>query len=142
MKTSWLRYRLYSARPLLPKKIKYFYSHPGVNLLAVSRAFIKNIFRMKRTSGAALLPCRWRVPWNTGHEYLSKIIEMFRAFQLEWKYSKDEYYNVPETWFLRGNIEGVKSSFSFISGKAPSPVAGGNNRLEYYPQPALLPGHW
>src|ERR1051326_6962002 len=40
-------------KTIIAKEDKYFYSHPGVNLLAVSRAFLKNIFRMKRTSGAS-----------------------------------------------------------------------------------------
>ncbi len=42
-------------KTIIAKEDKYFYSHPGVNPLAVARAFFKNIFRMKRTSGASTI---------------------------------------------------------------------------------------
>src|SRR5436305_3366761 len=35
------------------KEDKYFYSHPGVNALAVIRAVTNNTFHLKRTSGAS-----------------------------------------------------------------------------------------
>jgi penicillin-binding protein 1C len=51
---------------------------------------------------------------------LSKIIEAFRAFQLEWKYSKDEilqlYLNLVP---YGGNIEGVKSASLLYFKKNP-----------------------
>jgi penicillin-binding protein 1C len=51
---------------------------------------------------------------------VSKTIEMFRAFQLEWKYSKDEilqmYLNLVP---YGGNIEGVKSASLLYFSKNP-----------------------
>src|SRR6185503_5066787 len=90
----------------------YFYSHPGVNPVAVTRAFFKNIFRMKRTSGASTITMQVaRALEPRKRNIISKIIEMFRAFQLELKYSKDEilqmYLNLVP---YGGNIEGVKSA--------------------------------
>src|SRR4030095_2508674 len=46
--------------PLLRKTInakedKYFYSHPGINPAAIVRATVKNILRLKRTSGASTI---------------------------------------------------------------------------------------
>ena len=99
-------------KTIIAKEDKYFYSHPGVNPFAVTRAFFKNIFRMKRTSGASTITMQVaRALEPKKRNVLSKIIEMFRAFQLEWKYSKDEilqmYLNLVP---YGGNIEGVKSA--------------------------------
>ncbi|MEO5997030.1 MAG: penicillin-binding protein 1C [Chitinophagaceae bacterium] len=112
--------------PLLRKNIiekedKYFYYHPGVNLLAVTRAFAKNIFHLKRTSGASTITMQVaRMIEPKKRTWLNKIREMFRAFQLEWKYSKDEilqlYLNLVP---YGGNIEGVKSASLLYFKKAP-----------------------
>lgn len=112
--------------PLLKKAIvakedKYFYSHPGVNPFAVSRAFFKNIFRMKRTSGASTITMQVaRALEHRPRNIFSKFIEMFRAFQLELKYDKDEilqlYLNLVP---YGGNIEGVKSASILYFGKNP-----------------------
>ncbi|HEX6849102.1 MAG TPA: penicillin-binding protein 1C [Chitinophagaceae bacterium] len=108
-------------KTIIAKEDKYFYYHPGVNPIAVVRAGFKNIFRMKRTSGAstitmqvarALEPRKRNIP--------SKLIEMFRAFQLEWKYTKDEilqlYLNLVP---YGGNLEGVKSASLLYFSKNP-----------------------
>src|SRR5256885_5769052 len=55
-----LKTELNEISPLLRKTIvakedKYFYSHPGINVFAIGRAFFKNIFRMKTTSGASTI---------------------------------------------------------------------------------------
>src|SRR5262245_54039094 len=42
-------------KTIVEKEDKYFYYHPGVNALAIGRAFVKNIFRWKRTSGASTI---------------------------------------------------------------------------------------
>ena len=137
-------------KTIIAKEDKYFYSHPGINLFAVGRAFFKNIFRMKKTSGASTITMqvaralehRKRNIWN-------KTVEMFRALQLELKYSKNEilqmYLNLVP---YGGNIEGVKSasilyfnknpdhlslaeitSLSIIPNRPSSLVIGKNNEL-------------
>src|SRR3954453_22027057 len=42
-------------RAFVYKEDKYFYSHPGVNGLAIARAAINNTFHLKRTSGASTI---------------------------------------------------------------------------------------
>ena len=42
-------------KTIVAKEDKFFYSHPGVNPFAVTRAFFKNLFRMKVTSGASTI---------------------------------------------------------------------------------------
>ncbi len=108
-------------KTIIAKEDKYFYSHPGVNPIAVIRAFFKNIFRMKRTSGASTITMQVaRALEPRKRNILSKMIEMFRAFQLEWKYSKDEilqmYLNLVP---YGGNIESVKSASQLYFKKNP-----------------------
>jgi penicillin-binding protein 1C len=106
---------------LIQKEDKYFYQHPGVNIIAMGRAFFKNLFRMKRTSGASTITMQVaRSLEPKRRTYLNKLIEIFRAFQLEWKYSKDEillmYLNrLP----YGGNIQGVKSASLLYFKKNP-----------------------
>ena len=77
-------------KTIVAKEDKYFYYHPGVNFFAVARAACMNIFRMKRTSGASTITMQVARSLRPGKRtFVTKTIEMFRAFQLEWKYSKD-----------------------------------------------------
>jgi penicillin-binding protein 1C len=108
-------------KTIIAKEDKYFYSHPGVNAFAIIRAFFKNTFRMKRTSGASTITMQVaRALEPRRRNILSKTIEMFRAFQLEWKYSKNEilqmYLNLVP---YGGNIEGVKSASQLYFKKNP-----------------------
>jgi penicillin-binding protein 1C len=45
-------------KTIVEKEDKYFYYHPGVNLLAMARAFGRNLVHMRRTSGASTSLCR------------------------------------------------------------------------------------
>jgi penicillin-binding protein 1C len=108
-------------KAIIAKEDKYFYSHPGVNPFAVTRALFRNIFRMRRTSGASTISMQVaRAMEHRKRNIFSKCIEMFRAFQLEWKYDKDEilqlYLNLVP---YGGNIEGVKSASILYFGKNP-----------------------
>lgn len=108
-------------KTIIAKEDKYFYSHPGVNAFAVIRAAVKNLFRMKRTSGASTITMQVaRALEHRDRNIFSKTIEMFRAFQLEWKYSKDEilqmYLNLVP---YGGNIEGVKAASLLYFKKDP-----------------------
>jgi len=108
-------------KTIIAKEDKYFYSHPGVNPLAITRAFVKNILRMKRTSGASTITMQVARALEPGKRNIwSKIRESFRAFQLEWKYDKDEilqlYLNLIP---YGGNIEGVKAAALLYFKKNP-----------------------
>ncbi len=106
---------------IVAKEDKYFFYHPGINPLAIGKAAIKNIFRMKRTSGASTITMQVAKALEPkSRTYINKLIEIFRAFQLEWKYSKDEilqlYLNIVP---YGGNIEGVKSASILYFKKNP-----------------------
>ncbi|MFI5129046.1 MAG: penicillin-binding protein 1C [Chitinophagales bacterium] len=108
-------------KTIIAKEDKYFYSHPGINPVAATRAFFKNIFRMKRTSGASTITMQVARALEPRKRNIgSKLIEMFRALQLEWKYDKDDilqmYLNLVP---YGGNIEGVKSASQLYFRKNP-----------------------
>jgi len=108
-------------KTIIAKEDRYFYYHPGVNPFALIRATFKNIFRMRRTSGASTITMQVaRALEPRKRNLLSKMIEMFRAYQLEWKYSKDEilqmYLNLVP---YGGNLEGVKSASLLYFSKNP-----------------------
>lgn len=97
---------------IIYKEDKYFYYHFGVNPLAITRALFNNIIKNKRTSGASTISMQVvRLLEPKQRTYGNKIIEMFKAFQLEWTLSKNEilqlYLNLLP---YGGNIEGVKSA--------------------------------
>ena len=112
--------------PLLQKTIvakedRHFYSHPGVNPFAVIRAIFSNIFHMRRMSGASTITMQVAKMLEPGKRNMwSKLREMFRAFQLELKYSKKEilqmYLNLVP---YGGNIEGVKAASLLYFKKNP-----------------------
>ena len=106
---------------LVKKEDRFFYYHPGVNFLAVARALVKNVLHMKRTSGASTITMQVaRALEPKRRTYVNKAIEMFRAFQLEWTYNKDEilqlYCNLIP---YGGNIEGVKAAALLYFNKSP-----------------------
>ena len=108
-------------KTIVAKEDKYFYSHPGVNVFAIGRAFFNNIIHLKRTSGASTITMQVARALEPRKRNIgSKLIEMFRALQLEMKYSKDEilqlYLNLVP---YGGNIEGVKSASQLYFKKNP-----------------------
>ena len=108
-------------KTIIAKEDKHFYSHPGVNPVAVARAFFNNLFKMRRTSGASTITMQVAKALEPGKRNIwSKIREMFRAFQLELKYSKKEilqlYLNLVP---YGGNIEGVKAASLLYFNKDP-----------------------
>lgn len=108
-------------KTIIAKEDKHFYSHPGVNPIAVVRAFFSNIFHMRRISGASTITMQVAKMMEPGKRNIwSKFREMFRAFQLELKYSKKEilqlYLNLVP---YGGNIEGVKAASLLYFNKNP-----------------------
>ncbi len=108
-------------KTIIEKEDKYFYYHPGVNPVAMLRALGRNILALRRTSGASTITMQVaRALEPKRRTYWNKLAEVFRAFQLEWKYNKDEilqlYLNkVP----YGGNIQGVKSASILYFSKNP-----------------------
>jgi penicillin-binding protein 1C len=106
---------------ILAKEDNWFYYHPGVNPFAVARAATRNLFSGRRTSGASTITMQVaRLLHPRERTLISKIIEMFRATQLEWHFSKKEilrlYLNLAP---YGGNIEGLAAASRLYLDKAP-----------------------
>ncbi|WP_338874514.1 penicillin-binding protein 1C [Spirosoma sp. SC4-14] len=106
---------------ILFKEDKYFRYHFGFNPIAILRAAGRNLLSGKRTSGASTITMQTvRLLEPRERTYGSKLIELFRAVQLEVHYSKDEilqlYLNLIP---YGGNIEGLKSASLLYFGKPP-----------------------
>jgi penicillin-binding protein 1C len=106
----------------LYKEDRYFYYHPGFNPLAISRALLNNIIYGKKTSGASTITMQVaRLLEPKKRTYGSKMIELFRAIQLEIRFNKEEilqlYINLVP---YGGNIEGVKSASVLYFGRLPN----------------------
>ncbi|MBD2751989.1 penicillin-binding protein 1C [Spirosoma validum] len=107
---------------ILFKEDKYFWYHPGFNPIAMVRAAVKNMLTGQRTSGASTVTMQTvRLLEPRQRTYRSKLIELFRAMQLEVHYSKDEilqlYLNLIP---YGGNVEGLKSASLLYFGKLPT----------------------
>ncbi|QJW92439.1 penicillin-binding protein 1C [Spirosoma taeanense] len=125
------KWRLYTELPeitpalrdaILFKEDRYFRYHPGFNPVAMLRAAFRNLLSGRRTSGASTITMQTvRLLEPRERTYSSKLIELFRALQLEWHYSKDEilqlYLNLIP---YGGNIEGLKSASLLYFGKPPA----------------------
>ena len=106
---------------ILFKEDKYFRYHPGFNPVSMLRAAGRNLLTGRRTSGASTITMQTvRLLEPRERTYMSKLIELFRALQLEIHYSKDEilqlYLNLIP---YGGNIEGLKSASLLYFGKPP-----------------------
>lgn len=94
------------------KEDKYFFVHFGINPVSVFRALINNVLYKKRTSGASTITMQVaRLLEPKSRNYGNKLLEIVRALQLEWHYSKPEilqlYLNLVP---FGGNVEGIKSA--------------------------------
>lgn len=109
-------------KAIIYKEDRFFYWHYGVNPLAIGRAFLNNVLQQKRTSGASTISMQVvRLLHPKKRTYFNKIIEIFRAVQLEWQLNKAEilqlYLNLVP---YGGNIEGVKSASVLYFNKMPN----------------------
>jgi len=108
-------------KTIIEKEDKYFYYHPGVNPFSITKSFFKNILHWKRESGASTITMQVaRALEPKKRNYWNKCVEVFRSFQLEMKYSKNEilqmYLNLVP---YGGNIQGVKSASVLYFQKNP-----------------------
>jgi penicillin-binding protein 1C len=112
-------------RAILFKEDRYFYRHFGINPVSIARALYNNSIRGRKTSGASTITMQVaRLLDPAPRTYTSKVVEMFRALQLEWKYSKEEilqlYLNLVP---YGGNIEGVKAASLLYYGELPTALS-------------------
>ncbi|HEX5036066.1 MAG TPA: penicillin-binding protein 1C [bacterium] len=118
-------------RLLIPIEDRYFYEHPGVNPFSIARAFAANLKAGRIVSGGSTLTMQLaRILEPKPRRYVSKLIEVFRAFQLEWHYSKEDLLRT----FLNlapygGNIEGIEAASRLYFQKSPEQLTLGEAGL-------------
>ncbi|RKO64449.1 penicillin-binding protein 1C [Campylobacter sp. P255] len=93
---------------------KNFYSHYGVDFLALVRAFKNNLFSSKRSGASTISMQTIKLLEQNKRTYFNKFNEVIKAFALESFYSKDEILrlylnNAP----YGGNLVGVASAGLF-----------------------------
>jgi penicillin-binding protein 1C len=99
-------------RILIEREDRWFYYHPGVNPFSIARALFLNLRRGRTVVGASTITMQIaRMLEPKERTYGNKLREMFRALQLEWRYSKDQLLEIYLSMVpLGGNIEGLKSA--------------------------------
>lgn len=112
-------------KAIIYKEDKFFYYHFGVNPVAIFRAAFNNVFHARRTSGASTITMQVARLLQPKHRtYANKFVEIFRAMQLELKFSKDEilqlYVNLIP---YGGNIEGIKAASYIYFQKPPQKLS-------------------
>jgi penicillin-binding protein 1C len=100
---------------------RHFWRHPGVNPLALARAAVQDLRAGRIVSGGSTLTMQAaRLLEPRPRTLRSKIIEMARALQLEWHFSKDEILGI---WLslapYGGNLEGVRAGSLAWFGAGP-----------------------
>lgn len=91
---------------------KYFYQHMGINPFAIVRATFDNLAASRIVSGGSTITMQLaRMLERRERTIFAKLIESFRAIQLEISYSKNEilaFYQAIAPY--GGNIEGVQAA--------------------------------
>lgn len=112
-------------KTLIYKEDRLFRSHPGVNPVALARALWQNITSRKRVSGASTITMQVvRMLEPRERTILNKLIECFRALQIELHHSKTEilelYINLLP---YGGNIQGIKAASFLYFGQEPQALS-------------------
>lgn len=112
----------YYLEALLAYEDRWFYYHPGVNPLSIIRAAWQNITNQRVISGGSTISMQVaRLIEPHQKTFMGKLHQVFRTFQLEWYYSKDEIL----TLYINrapygGTLEGIgAASWSYLD-KPPS----------------------
>ncbi|CAH0528730.1 penicillin-binding protein 1C [Vibrio hippocampi] len=105
---------------LLSYEDKRFYHHYGVDVFALIRAVGQRLAYGRVISGGSTLTMQVvRLFFPYQRTYLGKLIQIFRALQLEQQYSKQEILEFYLTYApMGGNIEGVEVASQRYFGKS------------------------
>jgi penicillin-binding protein 1C len=97
---------------LIQREDRWFKYHPGVNPLSLARAAWQNLRSGRRVSGGSTITMQIaRMLEPKRRTVAGKLVEVFRALQLEARYSKRELLEMYLSMVpLGGNIEGLKSA--------------------------------
>ncbi|HFD14077.1 MAG TPA: penicillin-binding protein 1C [Epsilonproteobacteria bacterium] len=108
-------------KTLIVYEDKRFYSHYGIDPLALFRAVEQLVHHGRVVSGASTITMQLAKLLHPRPRTLyAKLIEMFRALQLEYHYSKNEILSAYLTLTpYGGNVEGITAASMRYFGKVP-----------------------
>ncbi len=108
-------------RLLLAYEDQRFYQHGGVDPLSMSRALLQFLSRGRVVSGGSTITMQLvRLLEPRPRTLQSKLVEIFRAWQIESRYSKQQILQrYLELAPYGGNIQGVAAASQFYFGKQP-----------------------
>ncbi len=106
---------------LLHYEDRWFYYHPGINPLALLRAFIQNMLSGRIISGGSTITMQVARTFDPHkRSYPGKLRQAFRALQLEWHYSKKQILNFYLNYVpFGGPVEGVAAASYMYLDKSP-----------------------
>jgi len=106
---------------LVNKEDGWFRYHPGFNPVALGRALWQNVVTGKRVSGASTITMQVvRMLEPRERTVFNKLIECFRAMQLEMHHSKSEILEIYINLLpYGGNIQGIKAASFLYFGQEP-----------------------
>ncbi|MBE0571366.1 MAG: penicillin-binding protein 1C [Ignavibacteriaceae bacterium] len=112
-------------KAIIEKEDSWFYLHPGINPVSIVRAFYHNFTSGETQLGASTITMQVaRMLEPKKRTYFNKLGEMFRAIQLEIKYSKEEILELYLSLLpFGGNIEGVKSASYIYFNRPPNKLS-------------------
>jgi len=112
-------------KAVLEKEDSWFYWHPGINPVSIVRAIYRNVTNGEIQVGASTITMQVaRMLEPKKRTYLNKLAEIFRAVQLEIKYSKKEILGMYLSLLpFGGNIEGVKSASYIYFNRPPDKLS-------------------
>jgi len=108
-----------------------FWSHPGVDPLAVGRALMSNITAGRIVSGASTITQQLaRLTYPGPRTYHRKLVEMVRSLRMEWALSKEEILRFYLDRVPQGNnLIGVETAARLYFGKGAAALSPGEAAL-------------
>jgi penicillin-binding protein 1C len=119
-----------------------FWLHPGVDPLAIGRALLQNLAAGTTVSGGSTITMQIvRLLEPRPRTLGSKLLEAWRAFQLEWYLEKTDLLRLYLTYApYGGNVEGIAAASQVYFGHTPSRLTPAEAAFLYLlPQ---APGRW
>ncbi|WP_459933640.1 penicillin-binding protein 1C [Fundidesulfovibrio butyratiphilus] len=110
---------------LIASEDRHFFSHPGVNPVSLFSALVDNLRAGRVVRGGSTITMQVaRLVEPKRRTYRAKLVEVFRAAQLELRFSKRQilefYLNLTP---YGGNLVGVGAASRFYFGKAPGQLS-------------------
>ena len=105
-----------------------FYQHPGIDIIAIGRAFINDIKAMRYVEGGSTITQQLakNIYFTQEKKMTRKIAEMFMAFKLEKNLSKEEILELYlNTSYFGNGYDTVKEASRGYFGKEPNEMTDG-----------------